>query len=258
MALQLGRAVSDGIRRVFTRTGGILFVGLLAIQLLTQTAVNSAVLGFLPSEAMTEFAGSGGLALPVSGSVGLALFGVTSVLGAVYFVVLSRAFAQPFCELSTFPAGYADRLGRATFSAVIGGIVVSISVGIGTVLLFLPGIFLAASFMFFIFAISVEDRGIYASLKRSWGLARGSRLKLSLLVILSAVFGGIVGGVAPVLDLAGLPLVADLATVVLSTVFFLPFYAIVASAYLQVRDDPGGGGGSETIDPVETSQMAEL
>jgi len=48
MALQLGDAVSDGIRRTFTRTGGILFIGFLAIQLSIQTSINSALLGFLP------------------------------------------------------------------------------------------------------------------------------------------------------------------------------------------------------------------
>jgi len=102
MALQLSHAVSDGIRRTLTRTGGILFLGFLAIQFGMQTIVNSTVLGYLPPEAAAQFSRNAGLALPMPGNVGLALFGVLLVLSSVYFVILSRTFAQPLSEMSTF------------------------------------------------------------------------------------------------------------------------------------------------------------
>jgi hypothetical protein len=257
MALQLSHAVSDGIRRTLTRTGGILFVGFLVIQLGVQTAVNSAVLGYLPPEAAAQFSSNAGLTLPISGGAGLVLFGVLIVLSSAYFVILSRTFAQPLSEVSTFPATSTKRLGRATAIALVGGFIVSVAVMIGFVLLLFPGLFLAASFLFFIFAVAVEDRGIVGSLKRSWGLARGSRLKLGVLVVVSAIFGGVIGAVAPLLDLAGVPVAADIATVVLTTAFFLPYYAIIASAYLQLRDGHGTPDRSAP-NPVDVSQAPEL
>jgi hypothetical protein len=257
MALQLSHAVSDGIRRTLTRTGGILFVGLLVIQFGVQTAVNSAVLGYLPPEATAQFSRNAGLVLPISGSAGLALFGALILLSSAYFVILSRTFVQPLSEMSTFPAMATQRLGRATAIALVGGLIVSITVMIGFVLLFFPGLFFAASFLFFIFAVAVEDRGIISSLKRSWGLARGSRLKLGVLVVVSALFGGVIGGVAPLLDLAGVPVAADIVSIILTTVFFLPYYAIIASAYCQLRDDRRVPGRS-TSEPVDASQVPEL
>ena len=257
MALQLSHAVSDGIRRTLTRTGGILFVGFLVIQFGIQTAINSTVLGYLPPEAAAQFSRNAGLTVPMSGSAGLALFGVLIILSSAYFVILSRTFAQPLSDMSTFPTTATQRLGRATATALVGGLIVSITVTIGFFLLFLPGLFFAASFLFFIFAVAVEDRGVISSLKQSWGLARGSRLKLGVLVVVSGLFGGVIGGVVPLLDLAGVPVAADVVTVVLTTVFFLPYYAIIASAYRQLRDE-GNSPGRFTSEPVDASQVPEL
>ncbi len=72
-------------------------------------------------------------------------------------------------------------------------------------------------------------------------------------MVASAIFGGIIGVIAPLFDLAGIPVIADIAISVLTTVFFLPYYAIIAAAYRQLRDDqishqsPSG--------PVNTSQV---
>jgi hypothetical protein len=257
MALQLSHAVSDGIRRTLTRTGGVLLAGLLVIQFGIQTTINSAVLGYLSPEAAAQMSDTVGLAVPIPGSVGLALFSVCIVLSAAYFVILSRTFARPLSDASTFPATSTRRLARATAIALIGGAIVSVTVAIGFALLFIPGVFLAASFLFFIFAVAVEDCGIIGSLKRSWELARGSRLKLSVLVIVSALFGGVVGGVAPLLDLAGVPVAADIATVVLTAVFFLPYYAIIASAYRQLRDERDPPNRTKS-DPIDVSQTTDV
>jgi len=252
MALQFSHAVSDGIRRTISRTGGILFLGFLAIQFGLQTSANSAVLGLIPPEAADQFSQNAGITIPTSGSVSVALFVVLMVLSAAYFVVLSRTFARPQNEMSQFPATVSRRLGRTTVFALVGGLIVTVSVMLGTVLLILPGLFLAASFLFFIFAVAVEDRGIITSLKRSWGLARGSRLKLGILVVVTALFGGVIGAVTPLLTLAGLPVVADVVTVVLTTMFFVPYHAIIASAYLQLRNEADALNQS-TQNPVDAS-----
>jgi len=257
MALQLSHAISDGIRRTVSRTGGILFLGFLAIQFGLQTSANSAVLGLLPPEAADQFGQNAGIALPIPGSVGVALFVVLMVLSSTYFVILSRAFARPQSEMSRFPATSGRRLGRTTVFALVGGLIVTVSIMLGTVLLIFPGLFLAASFLFFIFAVAVEDRGMISSLKRSWGLARGSRLKLGILVVVTAVFGGVIGAVTPLLTLAGLPVAADIVTIVLTTAFFVPYYAIIASAYLQLRDEQDVPNRSAQ-NPVDASQIPKL
>jgi len=73
----------------------------------------------------------------------------------------------------------------------------------------------------------------------------------------SGLFGGVIGVVAPLLDLAGVPVAGDVVTVVLTAVFFLPYYAVIASAYLQLRDDRDRPNRS-TPEPIDASQSVEL
>jgi hypothetical protein len=235
MSLQLTRTVADGIGRVFTRTGAILLAALLAIQLLVQASVNTAFVGLLPSEAAAEAESMVGLTLPIPGTVAAGLFVFGILLSTVYFVILSRALTRPRDALSTFPAElYTRRIGRATVSMFVGGVVVSFSVTLGLALLILPGVFLAACFLFFIFAVSVEDRGVVGALKRSWALSRGNRLRLAAVVFFAGAIGAVTGGAGSLLQLAGTPVVADLVSVVLNSVLFVVLYGIIAAAYLQV------------------------
>lgn len=257
MALHLSHAVSDGLRRTLTRTGGILFVGFLLIQFATQAAVNTAVLGYLPSDAADQFSANVGITLPVSGPVALALFCVLLPLSAAFFAVVARALVQPFEELSALPTDATRRLGRTTVRLFVGGIVVTVLISLGTAFLIVPGLFFAVSFLFFVFAIAVEDRGLVDGLKRSWALARGSRLKLFGIVMLAGVFGGSIGVIAPLFDLAGAPVAGDAVTIVVSAVFFTPYYAIIASAYLQLREDPDGTG-RDSPEPVDASGTPRL
>ena len=120
MALQLIDAITDGTRRVLTRTGGVLLVLLLAQQLLLVTSINT----LLAAEAPPTAADMVGLTIPVSGTVAGAILLGTFFFSGVYFVVLSRAFARPLPQLSSFPTElYTRRVGRATLSTLVGGIV---------------------------------------------------------------------------------------------------------------------------------------
>jgi hypothetical protein len=243
MSLQVTDAISDGIGRTFTLTGGIAFALLLAIQFLSVASVNTVIAARFPSEVTDTL----GVTLPVSGTVGSALLVATMLFTPIYFVVVARAFARPRAELSSFPAPlYTRRMGRATLSMLVGGIFVSIAVVIGSVFFFLPGIFLAACFLFFIFAVGVEDRGVLGGLKRSWGLARGNRLRLGVFVFLLGVMGAIVGIPSTVFQAAGEPLIGNLITVFANSVIFVFVYGIMAAMYLQLEDgdEPRGGARS--------------
>jgi hypothetical protein len=250
MSLQLGQAFAGGIRRVLTRTGAVLFAVLLAMQFLIQTSINTAVLGLFPPEVTAQLGEQLGLTLPVSWRVATALFLLVMVLSAAYFVALARALVRPMAELSTLPRElYTRRIGRSTLSVIGGGIVVWIAVMIGLMLLFLPGIYLAACFIFFAFEVAVADERAIDAIKRSWNRSQGNRLKLSIIVVLSGVIGAVIGVVGTVFDLAGSPVVGEILANFISTVLFVLLYGIIADAYVQLSGDHGGPGRPDTAGP---------
>ena len=250
MTLQLGQAISDGISRILTPTGGILFVGFLALQLLTQASINTAVISVFADGPAGEIEAALGMTLPVSGTVAGGLFAGAVVLSSAYFAVLSRALTRPTVELSSFPSDlYTRRMGRATLSMFVGGLVVWLAIMVGFVFLFVPGIFLAVCFLFFTFAVGVEDRGIVDGLKRSWELSRGDRLKLSVLVILAGGIGFISGIVGTLFDITNAAIVGELIVNTINSILFVMLYGIIAAAYLQVQGD--------SSDRVETSGASE-
>jgi hypothetical protein len=255
MTLQLGRAISDGIKRILTPTGGILLVVFLALQLLTQASINTAIVSVFSDGPAGEMEAALGLTLPVSGTVAGGLFLGAIVLSSAYFVVLSRALTRPTTTLSSFSSAlYTRRMGRATLSMFVGGLGVWLAIMIGFVFLFVPGIFLAVCFLFFTFAVGVEDRGIIGALKRSWGLSRGNRLKLTALVIFAGVIGAISGIVGTVFDIAGSAIVGELIVNTINSILFVLLYGIIAAAYLQVQDDGPNrvetNGTSESLNSV--------
>lgn len=245
MTLRLSEAASDGLRRAATRTGAILFGILFVLQLVIGASTNALVEAVAPPEATVDV----GLALPVSGSVAGAILAVAYLCSVAYLVVVARALARPVSELSTFPSDlYTRRVGRATVSMFVAGIVTFVAVMIGLVLFVVPGVFLAICFLFFLFAIGVEDRGPIGGLRRSWALSKGNRLRLAAIVLLYAATGAAVGAVGTTLELAGAPAVGDVASALVSALVFVALYGITASAYLQLAGEdgfePGAGAGT--------------
>jgi hypothetical protein len=144
-------------------------------------------------------------------------------------------------------------MGRATLSLFVGGLVVGPAIMIGFVLLFLPGVFLAVSFLFFTFVVGVEDRGIVGALKRSWGLSRGHRLKLAVLVFLAGVVGGVSGIVGTIFNVAGSAIVGELIVNTINSILFVLLYGIIAAAYLQLQDGgPQRTGTRGVSDPLDS------
>ena len=255
MALQLIDAITDGTRRVLTRTGGVLLVLLLAQQLLLVTSINT----LLAAEAPPAAADVIGLTIPVSGTVAGAILLGTLLFSGVYFVVLSRAFERPLSQLASFPTElYTRRIGRATLSTLVGGAVVFVAVMIGLAFLFLPGLFLAACFLFLIFAVGVEDRGVIGALRRSWSLSKGNRLRLFAIVLVSGVVGALVGVVPTLFQLAGASVLGDIASTLINSVLFLFVYGITASAYLQLARRDGGSGGPRPSVSPRTGPEADI
>ncbi|MFW6320397.1 MAG: hypothetical protein ACOC0Z_00985 [Halohasta sp.] len=231
MSLRLSTALTDGFKRAITKTGGILFVVFLVLQLVNTASINTVTTSSLPAEAAVPV----GLTLPLPASVAGGLSVVSYLCLAVFFVVVTRALARPIAELSTFPSElYTRRIGWATLSMVGASILAFLAIGVGYVLLIIPGIFLTIAFLFYMFAVSVEDRGVIGSLRRSWDLGRGNRIRLLGFFVLLIALGFVSGATTTLFQVAGIPLVGDLIVVLVSSVFGVVYNGILASAYLQL------------------------
>ena len=83
---------------------------------------------------------------------------------------------------------------RRIVPIIVVTVVAAVLIGIGAVLILIPGIFLAASFAVATPALMIERAGPIESLKRSWHLATGERWRiigagLSMIIIGIVVFG---------------------------------------------------------------------
>jgi hypothetical protein len=233
MALHLTSAVTDGLRRVTTTTGGVLFVTTLALQLAIVVSINTVFVAANP-QAASVF----GLTLPVSGAVAGILLGAAGLANVVALVVMTRALARPRHELSTLPARLLTRRPlRATVSTLLTAVIVFFITNLGLAFLLLPGLYLSACFIFVFFVVSVEDRGVLGALRRTWALSSGNRLRLLVIVAVSGLGGLAIGVVSAVIRLVGVPAVGNVVAAVFNAVLSTCVLAIIAAAYLQLVDD---------------------
>ena len=247
MSLQIGDALGDGIRRSLTYSGGVLMALTFVYQLLFLGSINAIFVDILPPEAQQS--GQLGFALPVPAAVAgvIALLGLA--FGIVLYIAATRALTREQSELDSLPGElFTRRMGRALVSAVGANIVVTIAVTIGFILLFVPGIFLAISFIFVIFAVGVEDERAIDALSRSWELASGNRWGLFALGLIVGVVTGVGSSIGSVASFVS-PVAGQILSLALTSVFSIVGYGILADAYLQVSGEkPGSGGG--TVEPT--------
>ena len=249
MALKLGRALGRGARRSASVSGLVVLVLTAVYQLVFLGAVNTLVVNLLPAGAQPAEVGSIGFSLPLSTDAAAALGVVSFLFGTGVFLVAARLLARDTTALGSLPAeAFTRRLGWALLSVLVVNVVLSILIPLGLALLIVPGLFLAVSFQFAVFAVAVEDDGPVAALRRSWELASGNRWRLLALVVLLGVVGGVSGAVGSVFSLAD-PLVGQVVSIGITSVFLVLMYGILADAFLQLREEPllaGRGGSSGT------------
>ena len=200
MSVDIGRAVEDGGRRTLARNGlaftavfwmlGI-FNGLLG-NAVARNAMNQLPGGMVPD---------GGFAGPMMGpALGIppAIAGLLSILVGLATTVLGAAAIRTFVtdERETIPGEHFTRnLVWMVINLVVGGIVFALIVGIGFVLLVIPGIFLLVSLFFWNVYVIVEDQNFIDGFQNSWALTRGNRLMLFLLGVIVIVIAAIVGAI---------------------------------------------------------------
>lgn len=234
MSVRIGNALSSGFDKLLSPVGGIFLVAMLAYQLaflaLTYTVMADLLSGFGSPETLGI-----PFVLPVSTGVAALLGLALWVLGVSLNVVVARSFVSGQVD-SLAPETYSRRMVGATLHFFVGTVVVGLLVFVGTLLLVIPGLFLAASLVFVTFYIAVEDDGVVAAMQHSWGLARGNRLRiLGLVLLISISFGivnGLVGVVVPAASVVGLAV-----TSVLGSLVALYIVACLADAYNQLQAD---------------------
>jgi hypothetical protein len=246
MSLNIGNALRDGADRTLERTGVVLMAGFavlgLATALLQQTylewyfewirEVGMAPPGFEQPTLPLSLGLSPGVA--VGGILVLALVAEAFRIVAVRTLVGDHTDRIP-AELVT------HNIAVATVNGFVGGVVVLLLVGFGS-LLVLPGIFLAVAFVFVRQEIAVEDETFVDAMVNSWRLTAGNRVELAVLgivwitvLVLTAVLGAAAGIVLPEGSPAG-PVVS-VGIRAPATVFVV---ASAARAYVQLTGEDAG------------------
>jgi len=235
VALQLGTAIGRGARRSLSISGIVALVLMIGYQVLFIGSFNAVIVDTLPSGVRPGDAGVG-LALPLPTEVAAGLAGFALLLGIGVFLVTARLLARDFSALSSLPGElFTRRIGRAFLSALVVSVVLGVGVTVGFAFFIIPGLFLAVSLQFAVFAVAVEDTGPIEAFRRSWELASGNRWRLLALVVLFGVVGAIGGAIGSVFAFVS-PSVGQLISLVINSVLVILMYGIIADSFVQLRD----------------------
>lgn len=233
VTLNIGQALTRGTRRAVS-TSGLIIMALVGVyQLVFIGALNTVMRRQIPATVQPPQLG---YTFPVSVQVAGALAVAGIVFGIGVYLAAARALVRPVSDLSTFPRELLTRrLGRAMVSVTVAHVAISIATILGFMLLVIPGVFLAISLVFVIFAIGVEDRRTIGALRRSWGLARGNRWRLLALGLLVTITITVANGIGSMFALVD-PTAGQVLSILLTTLFTILGYGILADAFVQVRD----------------------
>jgi membrane-anchored glycerophosphoryl diester phosphodiesterase (GDPDase) len=238
MPLSVTSAMTGGLRRAINRNGLVLAIALVVIgavwQVLFYSAVSAAV---QPSGVSAQAASLPTVEVPLAVSAGGALI---AILGIQYVIVVAmRTFVSG--RSGTIPSEYYRRnmlpvLGNALVGALIYGLVVFI----GSLLLVIPGIIAYIAFSFTLLYIATEDQNVLTALRSSWNTTRGHWLRLFLLLAIVFVISlaqGVLSVLAQaVFTAASGPALGQLASGVIVLPFTLVLIAILADAFVQLRN----------------------
>lgn len=245
---RIGRVFGDTFN-VFGRNFG-LYIGLSLIfsglpTFLYQLMVGSQV------EAATTAAETGGAPTfsAMSVLIGLAFFLVYMALSSILQAALVRATIQ---DLNGQKPTFGDALSRALalLVPIIGlSILMSLGIGIGFMLLIIPGLYLAVRWSAAVPVLVHERLGVLASLKRSSQLTDGNRWRILGLLIVVIIALSILQIVLGLLSMAIIPLLGTVLGVavaaVLSAVLSVIVSIALAVSYVELRYIKEGADVSE-------------
>jgi uncharacterized DUF497 family protein len=256
MSLQIDTALREGFRRTVSRNGLLLvgvflvfsFLNLVLSQSLFEALEPVLLEQFstLPEQSLEQFRQTFDeprpFAVPIPPSVGAALTVLAAVVAEAIRIVSIRVFATE--ETDSFPQATAShRLVAATINGIVAGILVSLAIGAGLILLLVPGIFIALSFFFVRQEIAVENKTFIDAMRDSWTLTGGNRWELLGLAVILLVIGFIASSPSIVLSFVSPMASTALGTTIgsVTTVFAI---AVTTRAYEQLRRER-----AELMDP---------
>lgn len=235
MSLNIGDALSDGAAKLTTAGGIQLAVIYILLQLLTALGTNSAVAA-VETPAGTSGMATTTLSLPIGVAGGAALATLGGVLNVALTIVALRTLTHDTAELGSIPSGVADDMLKTWVFLVVALIVQGIAVGIGFVLLIIPGIFLMVSLIFTQVFVAVEGEGPFEALSSSWSLAKGNRFPLFGLGVVLFVISLLVNIPAGIVTFL-IPVVGTLLTYVVSGFVSIFSLAVLIAAYQQLQSE---------------------
>jgi hypothetical protein len=147
---------------------------------------------------------------------------------------------------------------KRVFSLFLLSLVVGFLVGVGLILLIIPGIFLALMWIVSTPAMMVEGKGVFASMSSSSDLTRENRMRILGIGVLLIVAYILIGGTVALLGYLT-PVLAVIVGVGLIVAVY-PYLAVLPSVlYFNLVEVKGGGvvaGGGPTSG-VEEAQVVE-
>jgi len=206
MSVDIGQAIEEGARRTLAQNGLYLVAITWVLGVLNALFGNTVARGMYQEfqGSMGPGVGPGGFgpaapmgpSLGLSGGVAWLLSLIVSLVGIVVAAAAIRTFLTD--DRETLPGDrFTRNLGWMLVNLIVGGIVFGIAVGIGFVLLIIPGLFLLVSLFFWAVYVVEEDQNFWEGFTNSWELTRGNRIMLFVLgvivVIVSAIIGAIFG-----------------------------------------------------------------
>ncbi|WP_318568403.1 hypothetical protein [Salinigranum marinum] len=248
MSLQLGRALKRGAGLLVSRAGAVVLAAYAATMLVYQLSFNTLLQPLLAglTPPGVGSATPGLVTLPVPGVVAGGLAALALLTAAVISVVAIRTFVAG--ERAHVPRRFlTERMPFAVVNVVVGGIAFALVVGLGTLLLVVPGIVAYVGLLFMVQFVAVENVNFLTAMRRSWRLTKGNRIRLFLLVVVLLV--AIV--VATFVVSFGLGFVlasgsgglAGVVVAMVNVVATLYLLAVLSDAFVQLRDgiDPSRG-----------------
>lgn len=256
MTLRIGAAVQNGFARALKRNG-LLLIGVFVVLGLVNAVVSQSLLAvYFEGVANQMPPGSVGAGFPPA--TPLAVLPVWAA-GVIWFVMIFVSEAIRIVGVRTFVSEHTHEIPRefqrrnlpvATVNGVLAGTIAAVLIGIGSIFLLLPGLFLALSFFFFRQEVAVRDKSFVGALQDSWAIASGNRIALFLLALAVVIIGLVasIPGFIIGLAMGSGTILAAFVNVVTNGFVAVLGMAIAARAYVQLTDvgqpaDESGEGG---------------
>ena len=263
MSIDIGAPLEEGIDRLTARNGRV-FVGLVAllsiVSVVLAADLAAAVFEFVVEETDLTVEDIPTDANPLLGDdptepvVGVpptaAVLGLLAVgvLNVVVTVGAARTFAGE--ERDGIPEGaFTRKLGWALLNLVVGGLVFGLAVGFGMVLV-VPGIFLLVSLFVWIFPVVLDDETFVEGFRESWGLTRGNRVSLFVLLLVVFLLLVVASAVGNVVTAAAPPLAGVVVTALVGGISTTFGIAVAARTYRELQRAAAGPADSPAAEPV--------